>query len=71
MGKLQFKFMAKPSSDKNLISSYTLIITQEEKTFSFPIELQPAILNKEVKRTDVFRKVKNAIKKIPKKKSLY
>lgn len=62
--KLQFEFTAKPSSDgKSNVLCITSVTTQNDKTFSFPIELQPAILHKEVEKTEVFKKVKNAIKK--------
>lgn len=64
MDKLQFEFSAKPSSDgKSNILCITSITTQNDKTFNFPLDLQPAILHKEVEKTEVFKKVKNAIKK--------
>ena len=53
MDKLQFEFSAKPSSDgKSNILCITSITTQDDKTFNFPIELQPATLHKEVEKTE-------------------
>jgi len=64
MDKLQFEFMAKASLDgKSNILCITSITTENSKTFSFPIELQPVALHKEIEKTDVCKKVKNAIKK--------
>lgn len=64
MDRLQFEFMAKASSDgKSNVLCITSITTEKSKTFGFPIELQPAALHKEIEKTDVFKKVKNAIKK--------
>lgn len=72
MDKWQFEITAKPSSDgKSNILCITSITTQEDKTFLFPLELQPVFLQKEVEKTDVFKKVKNAIKKRHQKRKVW
>lgn len=51
MDKLQFEFMAKASSDgKSNILCITSNTTEKSKTFSFPIELQPAALHKKIEK---------------------
>lgn len=66
--KLQFEFEVKPTSDgKSNVLCITSITFQNGKSFKMPVELQPVSHHEIILNTDVFKKVKNAIKKRHKK----
>ena len=70
MEKLKFEFLLKGTRDaKSNIVCITSITTPGEKIYILPIELQNCIYHTELINTDVFAKVKKALKKKrPKKK---
>ena len=64
MEKLQFEFMAKPSSDgKSNVMTITSITTADNRSFAIPEELQHISLHKDVMKTTVYNMVKNSLKK--------
>lgn len=64
MEKLKFVFKAKATVDgKSNYIAITSIITQDDKAFLLPEELQAATLHKEISNTKAFENIKNTIKK--------
>lgn len=64
MGRLQFEFMIKQSSDgKTNVMAIISITTESNKSFAIPEELQPISLHKAVTKTTIYSMVKNSLKR--------
>lgn len=63
MEKLQFHFTMLEATDKSNILCIMSIMTPDNRTYVLPNELKPASLHKAIMGTNVFTKIKNALKK--------